>query len=122
MIEKLNGCPIVKCDGCGEVIDACGWLGYDIEEHYCDDCYANGKAEGRADEFCICMECGMPMVEGYTDDGTFYACEGCFDAAMLDYFGEYREVDDDGCNGYYEWFEPRECTWNATGVYWTQWY
>lgn len=116
MIEKLDGRPIVKCDGCGCAIAECGTMA-DEHHHYCDDCSTPANQE-----FRICMECGMPMVEGYTDEGTFYACEGCFDAAMLDYFGEYREVDDDGCNGYYEWFEPRECAWNATGVYWTQWY
>ena len=133
MIETIDGNTVVKCDCCGERIYD-GWMpqerrgdGFYIDEskHYCDECAQEIK--GRC-EFRTCMVCGKPMVEGFTDEGngmgaSFHACEDCFEEAMCNEFGEWRKKDDEGYNGgYYDAYEPRECTWYDTGVYWTEWY
>ena len=74
-------------------------------------------------EFRTCMKCGRPMAEGMTDLGTFYAHEECFEEAMDEMFpAGWRQVDDDGCDGYYEWYEPREMEWQGTGIFYTEWY
>jgi len=121
----------VVCDGCGEVIDS-GWHPVDTgrnengpwfsiheEAHYCDGC-ADGIA-GRC-EFRTCMVCGKTMVDGFTDLERFYCHEECFGQAMADEFGQWRQVEDDGCDGYYEWYDAREQTWNGTGIFYTEWY
>ena len=114
---------VVKCDGCGRAIIDNGWLGYGIDEHYCDKCYCDGKAGGRADEFRICTHCGKPMIDGMTDLNTFYAHEECFEGAMGSTFPDgWRQVEDDGCDGYYEWFDRWEGKWRGTGIFYTTWY
>lgn len=119
---------VVKCDGCGERITD-GWMpqermadGFHIddEHHYCDECAQ--EIEGRC-EFRTCTRCGKPMVDGFTDLDGFYAHEECFDAEMDELFpGGWRQVDDDGCDGYYEWYDQRECEWCGTGIFYTTWY
>jgi len=125
MIDATCEKPIVKCDGCGEIIDACGWLGYGIDEHYCDDCYANGKAEGRADEFRICDRCGRVMTEGFCNESIDHICESCFESWMNEICPNGWRANDhedvrlwDG--GYYDEFIDGE--WVDTGIYWTEWY
>lgn len=111
---------IVKCDGCGEIITQCGTMCESDDGkttlHFCDDCSSPANQD-----FRICMVCGQPMIEGYTDGGNFYACEKHFEKAMTETYVNWREVDDDFCDGYYEWYEPRE-GWCGTGIYWTTWY
>ena len=125
---------VVKCDGCGEVIDGCGWFRfeplaesgpgsagyrYDDNEHYCDECA--DKLEHRG-EFRICDRCGSVMTEGFCDEEADHICEECFEDWMHESFpAGWRAVEDDGCGGYYEWYEPREQEWCGTGIYWTEW-
>ena len=69
----------------------------------------------------ICEHCGAEMAEGYTDGEEFYACEECFEEALSDWFGEWRKTSHEGYNGgYFEAYEPRECDWFDTGIYWTE--
>lgn len=108
---------VVKCDGCGEVIAHCGTMASE-HEHFCDNCSTPANQE-----FRICIHCGKPMVDGFTDLDGFYAHEECFEDAMDNMFPDgWREVADDGCDGYYEWFDQRECEWCGTGIFYTTWY
>ena len=118
----------VWCDNCGDEIEHCGWMactdrGHEVQ--YCDDCAPKFDVEH---EFRICMVCGKPIVEGFTDEGSgcgadFYSCEECFEQAMAETYGEWRKNYEEGYNGgYYDAYEPRECAWFDTGVYWTEWY
>jgi len=122
----------VVCDGCGEVIDS-GWmpanhgesqtgLWFSIveHEHYCDE-HQEDAGKGRV-EFRICMVCGKPMNDGMTDLERFYCHEECFEQAMADEFGQWREVEDDGCDGYYQAYDAREDRWFGTGIFYTEWY
>ena len=122
---------VVKCDGCGEVIES-GWMPTETgrsegglwfsiveHEHYCDAC-----AEQLDDlcEFRICDRCGAVMTEGYVlGESCDHACEECFGPWMDENCpGGWREVEDDGCDGYFE--ELIDGEWHGTGIYWTQWY
>ena len=70
----------------------------------------------------ICMVCGRPLTQGYTDEGDFYCCEEHFNDAMESYFSEnYREVENDGCGGYYEYWDEYRDRYAPTGVYYTEW-
>lgn len=127
---------VVKCDGCGEVIDS-GWMPTEEgrneggpwfhvceEEHYCEACSERKRLDGDTMcEFRICTGCGKPMVDGMTDLDGFYTHEECFDGEMDELFpAGWRQVEDDGCDGYYEWYDPREQTWQGTGIFYTTWY
>ena len=118
---------VVKCDGCGKRITDAGWLRHEVDEHYCEDCYADGKADGRADEFRICIHCGKPMIDGMTDGEEFYAHEECFEAAMDAKYGKYcwqLNLDPDGGEngGYYDAYDGDANEWYDTGIYYTEWY
>ena len=132
MIEEIGNMATIKCDGCGEVIDS-GWMPiergrnedgpwFHIDEtrHYCDECA--DEIDGKC-EFRICTHCGKPMVDGMTDLDAFYTHEECFEDEMDSVFpGGWRQVEDDGCDGYYEWFDQREGEWCGTGIFYTTWY
>ena len=123
----------VWCDNCGMELEFSGWLReiwhYKGEvkvawstvedEHYCDECMRDIVP---CHEFRICDVCGKPMDAGMTDLDGFYCHEECFEEAMADRFGEWREVEDDGYDGYYEWYDVRDQTWNGTGIFYTEWY
>jgi len=68
-----------------------------------------------------CNFCGAEMFDGMTDGEDFHCCDECFEDAMSEEFGEWRATDDDGCGGYYEWYDVRECEWCGTGIYYTDW-
>lgn len=122
---------VVKCDGCGEVIEDCGWMTSEMaccdgggvmhrERHYCDGC--EPKGEPNRWEFRICDRCGSVMTDGFCDEEADHICEECFEDWMHESFpAGWRAVEDDGCGGYYEWYEPREQEWCGTGIYWTEW-
>lgn len=111
----------VWCDNCGDEIEHCGWMactdrGHEV--HYCDDCAPKFDVEH---EFRICMGCGEPMVEGMTNLETVYVCEECFEPWMDENCpGGWREVDDDGYDGYYEERIGGELV--GTGIFYTTWY
>lgn len=70
----------------------------------------------------VCRVCGNTLTDGYTDEGEFYCCPDHFHEAMQGYFGEsYREVEDDGCGGYFEFWDEYRESWAPTGVYYTEW-
>ena len=107
------------CASCGCEVDTFGYVGDELNEDaiYCDGCATPAMQECR-----ICQVCGEPMIEGMTDLGTFYAHEDCFEKAMCDTFGQWRQVEDDGYDGYYEWYDAREQVWQGTGIFYTTWY
>jgi len=133
LVTTANDERIVKCDGCGERIES-GWQRYEKvydfmgcfigdstveDEHYCDDCALAVKLKH---EFRICDRCGSVMTEGFCDEEADHICEECFEDWMHESFpAGWRAVEDDGCGGYYEWYDAREQEWQGTGVYWTDW-
>jgi hypothetical protein len=113
------------------VKDAVGWLRdyYDkpgdvywaaikwaLERHIDKDKLAELESEERT-----CVVCGERVTAGMTDGDKFYCHEGCFDDAMYGEFEIWRQVEDDGCGGYYEWYDTRESKWEPTGIYYTEW-
>lgn len=127
-----DGKQLIWCDNCGDELDS-GWLrdiwhyqgnartGWSTvkDEHYCDKCAQDIVYKH---EFRTCMVCKLPMDAGMTDLESFYCHEECFDKAMCDTFGEWRQVPDDGYDGYYEWYDAREDEWCGTGIFYTEWY
>ena len=127
----LNGNQVVKCDDCHMEVES-GWMLYtvavddgrtfhvvDDERHYCDECAERYECRS---EFRICDRCGSVMTEGFCDEEADHICEECFEDWMHEsYPSGWRAVEDDGCGGYYEWYEPREQEWCGTGIYWTEW-
>ena len=106
----------VKCDGCGKRIEFWGTVA--DGNHYCAECSTPANQE-----FRICNVCGLPMFDGFTDLDGFYCHDGCFEQAMdAEFPAGWRQVEDDGCDGYYEWYDPREQEWCGTGIFWTEWY
>lgn len=61
------------------------------------------------------------MREGMTDLLDFYCCEDCFESYMDELYGKgnWRMVEDDLCDGYYETFYNGE--WAGTGIFYTEW-
>ena len=110
-----NGRKKVRCDSCGIEISHCGTMASE-DEHFCDECSTPADQE-----FRICMGCGEPMVDGMTNLETVYVCEECFKPWMDENCPEgWREVDDDGYDGYYE--ERINGEWVGTGIFYTTWY
>lgn len=76
-------------------------------------------------EHRICEHCGQHLTRCgmTTDDGDFYCHEECFADYMDKTYGEHRwmEVEDDGCNGYYMYYDPDKDSTFATGIYYTEW-
>lgn len=129
-----DGKERVWCDNCGDELDFGGWFREEwvyegnarigfctiTDEHYCDECMQDVKP---AHEFRICNHCGKPFDCGFTDLDGFYSCEECFEEAMTETFGEWRKAHYEGYNGgYYDAYEPRECEWYDTGVFYTEWW
>lgn len=120
MIQRKEGQAAIFCDGCHEVIGACGTMCQSDdgkeELHFCDACSSPANQE-----FRVCMHCGLPMVDGMTNLETVYTHEECFEAWMDENCpGGWREVEDDGCDGYYE--EKLDGEWVGTGIFYTTWY
>ena len=111
----------MKCDGCGAEIVFRGTMCETDDgkgmESFCSRCSSPANQE-----FRICTVCHEPMIDGMTDLEGFYAHEECFEKAMDERFSEWRQVDDDGCGGYYEWYDQRECERCGTGIFYTEWY
>lgn len=64
------------------------------------------ELEAKSIEYRICNVCDKPMVDGYTDGGCFYSHEACFENAMNAEFPDgWREVEDDGYDGYYKYYD-----------------
>ena len=134
VFTELSGRKKVRCDECGAEIECCGWMrryrytdeladfhGWvETDDHYCDE-HEKCAGEGRC-EFRICDVCGDVMVEGYVVyDGATHLCEDCFKPWMDENCPEgWRQVDDDGCDGYYE--ERIGGEWAGTGIFYTTWY
>lgn len=69
-----------------------------------------------------CEVCGKEYPNGMTNDGgDLYVCEDCFEKYMDDAYGKgnWKSVDDDGCDGFYMVKENRN--WYGTGIYYTDW-
>lgn len=126
MIEKHeNHKPIVRCDVCGSKIDDVGYAASETE-HFCEDCHTPADQE-----FRICVHCGLPMVDGMTNEGNemgadFHCHEECFEAAMDDRYGkgEWRKNpsgEEGEYGGYYDEL-LEDGTWEDTGIFYTQWY
>ena len=122
MIEAKDGKAVVRCDGCGEVIDMFGSFGCD-GQHFCDE----GCSTPANQEFRICQYCGQPMIQGYTVEGGFwYCCEKCFGGMLeSDYPNGWRVNDHDDdphwIDGYYD-YKDDEGNWHDTGIFYTEWY
>ncbi len=70
----------------------------------------------------FCDECNGVIQEGYTNtEGEICICKTCFENYMNATYGQdcWRQTDDDGCDGYYEYLENG--TWHGTGLFWTEW-
>ncbi len=69
----------------------------------------------------ICEVCGKHIHEGMTDENNMYCCEEHFAEYMDGEYGvgNWKEVEDDGCGGYYKVLLDGE--WVGTGIYWTTW-
>lgn len=119
---------VVKCDGCGCIIKRSGTMASE-DEHFCDDCSTPANQE-----FRICNHCGLPMIDGMTNEGgwvihDFDVHEECFEAAMDERYGKgkWRPIEGDmtgGNDGYYEALTGDEADppeWIDTGIYYTQW-
>ena len=119
-----------ECAKCGERIEDRGWEvfpdGSNEILRFCDGCEPTDVPHRH--EFRVCRRCGMPMNSGFTDEGndmgySFLCCEECFDAEFFEHYGNMRiTTDNDGCGGYYMWYDEREQEWCGTGVYWTDWF
>lgn len=127
----------VKCRKCGEAIYE-GWVkGIPVldgsgalagvtmtDERYCDDCQRDAGNHRR--EFRTCQRCGEPFSEGFMDgEGSFYACEDCFDAEMNDLYPDGWRADEHEDEprwegGYYDAWEPSAGKFVDTGVFWTE--
>lgn len=102
----------------GELANALSIVPADVLEHEYGDIVFT---EDDFDSSRICCVCGKYMHDGMTDEDGFYCHEGCFAQAMDERYGIWRTVNDDGCGGYYEWYDVREGKWEPTGIYYTEW-
>lgn len=124
IIERKGEKPIVKCDGCGEVLNCYGTM-CDSDDgkqelHFCDACSTPANQE-----FRICMECGLPMYDGMTNLERVYTHEECFkswmDTNCPDGWRLNQHEDDERWDGgYYD--EVIDGEWQDTGIFYTQWY
>ena len=124
MIERNSDEVIVRCDTCGDRIYD-GLSDFGCERHWCDaECKPHSDVEA---EFRVCVECGMPMVQGFTvEGGGWYCCEECFEPMMeRDYPNGYRANDHDDdphwCDGMWD-YKDEDGTWHDTGIFYTEWY
>ena len=70
----------------------------------------------------VCERCRKLMQDGFCDkEGSLHICNNCFKTYMDKKYGKnkWRETDDDGCEGYYEYLENDN--WYGTGIFWTEW-
>jgi hypothetical protein len=135
MVETVNDKNVVKCDGCGTIIESHGSMACEStgdasfineEEHFCDECSTPANQE-----FVICDHCGLPMIDGMCNDGSwviydFNCHEECFEAAMDERYGKGRwRLNPSGepgeYNGYYDEL-LEDGTWEDTGIFYTEWY
>ena len=136
MIETIDGKTVVKCDGCGEVIESYGFhpqerifsgecfvgIATDTGHHYCDVCV--GEHTTLACEFRICDRCGAVMTQGFASEDDDHVCEECFEPWMDEVCPDGWRPNDHGDDrhwdgGYYD--ERIDGAWADTGIYWTQW-
>lgn len=93
--------------------------GYKVERAIQQILEDNHKIEIR-----FCEECGIPFDAGFmVDDGSWYSCEECFNAAMDRTYGKgkWRPSEYEGeYGGWYEYFDGNE--WVDTSVFYTEWY
>lgn len=114
---------IIRCDDCGEIIKQRGYMCDDENGdhmlHFCPDCnYGSGCGE-----FRVCDACGLPMVEGMSNDATFNAHFGhCFEVEMNRRFDEWAKIDEDAFGGWYIYKMDNDDTWHSTGIKEMQWY
>jgi len=114
---ELNGKETIRCDMCGISLDSDGGYMPNENTHLCEECGCSCMQE-----FRVCIVCGKPMTGGMTDLDSFYCHEECFEDAMDMWFpGAWRAAEDDGCGGYYEWYDARDCDWCGTGIFYTEW-
>jgi len=105
----------MKCTNCGTELHDTAYE--DDNGVYCWECEPDAPCSERK----VCDVCGALMADGFVGDDE-YVCRGCFEEWMDDRFpAGWRDCDDDGCGGYYEWYDVRECEWCGTGIYWTEW-
>ena len=70
----------------------------------------------------VCDRCHKLIKDGFCDmDGGLHICNDCFRTYMNKTYGKdlWRETEDDGCEGYYEYYDADE--WHGTGIFWTEW-
>ena len=83
--------------------------------------YADG------DMMRFCDYCGKPILHGMTNDsGDCYVHEECFDDYMNKTYekGKWKSTEDgeeDGAGGYYLFLNDNN-EWDATGIYYTEWW
>lgn len=79
-------------------------------------------------EIHFCDYCGGILQNGMTnDDGDFYVHEGCFPDYMDEAYGrgkwmELGNGEEDGCGGYYITTSDVAGGYEATGIYYTEYY
>ena len=84
-----------------------------------------------SDNLHRCAACGALIGEGMyipsnlwdgSDDE--YTCEECFETYMNREYGEgnWRQVEDDGWDGFYEYCAPNTTDYVGTGIYYTTWW
>lgn len=117
----------------GRLIDADKLLEDAMKNPFVKETYIPTEAVRQAETIIgpenirICEHCGRPLngLEGgmTTDDGDFYCHEDCFAEYMDKTYGKHQwmEVNDDGCNGYYMYYDPDKDSTFATGIYYTNW-
>ena len=76
-----------------------------------DDCYD-------LDSFPACPVCGNPITFGCMYDEGTLVHEECFKEYMDKKYGEWRQCEDDGADGYYQFKVDGE--WRGTGIYYTE--
>jgi hypothetical protein len=115
---------VVKCDGCGERIDYCGWGWREGKRHYCDECH-EGMGLNAFHEFRVCDRCGKVMWQGFCDGLGDHVCEECWDAFTAETFPDgFRLTPDGECDeddDYYQAYDKDRGEWYMVGWFWTQW-
>lgn len=70
-----------------------------------------------------CMNCGEPILGVVmTNFDDFCTHEECFETEMNNRYGKgnWRCTDDDGADGFYEYYDENDDTWYGTGIFCTQ--